>query len=243
MILRMQNYTIKLKEKYEVADRTLMLIFEKPKDFSFQAGQYVVMTLPKLVFPDERRGMRSLSIASAPYEDVLAFAMRITASGFKKTIDVMEVGDEVTITQAVGHFILPAEDVQPIIFLIGGIGITPARSILRQSAHDGRKQSFTLFYSNRTPEDVSFAQELQSIDGLLNYRCVDTMTAFDGVCSWQEERGYICKDMVEKYVADMPGEALYYIVGGPKFIQAMEAMLQEMNVPSDRVKKDPFTGI
>lgn len=239
----MHTYTIRLKEKREVADRTMAFVFDKPEDFSFQAGQYVVMTLPKLAFPDDRRGMRSLSIASAPYEDHLMFAMRITESGFKRTLQAMEIGDEVSITQAVGHFMLPEKDERPIVFLIGGIGITPARSILRQAEHDNRRQSFYLFYSNRRPQDASFADELQDFTKLL-YRCVDTFTDQEAVdmCGWQEERGYICDRMLLKYIDDI-GSPLYYIVGSPVFAEAMIKMLVGLGVEKESIKQDPFTGI
>lgn len=238
----MQIYTIKLKEKREVADRSVAFVFEKPADFVFQAGQYVVMTLSNLTFPDNRRGIRSLSIASAPYEDELVFAMRITQSGFKQTLMTMEVGGEVTITQAIGHFVLDEND-RPVVFLIGGIGITPARSILRQAVHDELKQSFYLFYSNRHPEDASFSDELQDFP-TLDYTCIDTLTNQEAAdaCVWQEERGYICDHMVKKYISDVKNP-MYYIVGSPVFANAMTAMLIGMGVEKDAIKQDPFTGI
>lgn len=237
----MTNYSLQLKDSYEIADQTMAFVFEKPADFTFQAGQYVVMTLPTLLFPDDRRGMRSLSIASAPADEDLVFAMRITESGFKKTINALKKGDEVTITQALGHFTLPSSDARPIVFLIGGIGITPVRSILRQAVFEKDTRPFTLFFSNRRPEDAPFASEMQSFSGL-HYTCVDTLTAFDGMCEWSEERGYICREMLEKYLPSGE-ETLYYMVGGMAFLSAMETMLRAMNVPTERIKKDPFTGI
>lgn len=238
----MQTYTLKLKEKREVADQTMAFIFEKPEGFTFQAGQYVVMTLPILTFPDDRRGTRSLSIASAPYENELMFAMRITQSGFKQTLHAMEIGGEVTVTVAVGHFVLD-ESMRPVVFLIGGIGITPARSILRQAVHDSLKRPFYLFCSNRHPEDASFANELQEFP-TLDYHCIDTLTNQEAAdrCEWQEERGYICDSMLQKYIADIENP-MYYIVGSPTFANAMIGMLAGMGVDKDSIKQDPFTGI
>lgn len=238
----MQTYAIKLKRKYRVADQTSAFVFEKPENYSFKAGQYVVMTLPNLVFPDNRRGVRSLSIASAPYENELVFAMRMTESGFKKTLDAMEIGGEVTVTSPVGHFTLDESD-RPVVFLIGGIGVTPARSILRQAQHEGSKRVFFLFYSNRRPEDASFADEMQVFPGL-NYRCIDTLTNQEAAeaCAWQEERGYICDAMLRKYVADVEAP-LYYIVGSPTFAGSMITMLSGMGIGKESIKQDPFTGI
>lgn len=200
------------------------------------------MTLPVLSFPDNRRGIRSLSIASAPYEDELVFAMRITDSGFKQTLKMMEMGSEVIITQAIGNFVLDESD-RSVVFLIGGIGITPVRSILRQAVRDGSKRPFYLFYSNRRLEDASFSQEVQKFP-TLNYRCIDTLTNQEAAdaCKWQEERGYICDRMLQKYIAD-DENPLYYIVGSPIFANAMIAMLTGMGVEKESVKQDPFTGI
>lgn len=238
----MQTYTVKLKDKYEVADQTMAFVFEKPSDFVFSAGQYVVMTLPTLTFPDSRRGIRSLSIASAPYDDDLVFAMRITDSGFKQTLKTMEIGSEAIITQAVGHFVLDDSD-RPVVFLIGGIGITPARSILRQAEHDGSTRPFCLFYSNRRPHDASFASELQGFKKL-NYQCIDTLTNQEAAdqCEWQKERGYICDDMLSRYLPDVHAP-LFYIVGSPVFAKSMIAMLEGMGVDKESIKQDPFTGI
>lgn len=239
----MQTYTIKLKRKYEIADQTTAFVFEKPQDFSFRAGQYVVMTIPVLTFPDNRRGMRSLSIASAPYENELVFAMRITDSGFKQTLNAMEVGGEVVITQALGHFVLSEDVSRPVVFLIGGIGITPARSILRQAVYEKNKQPFYLFYSNRRPQDASFSDEMQEFPEL-NYRCIDTLTNHEAadLCAWQEERGYICDIMLQKYIDDIKSP-IYYIVGSPAFAGAMITMLSGLGVEKNSIKQDPFTGI
>lgn len=239
----MQTYTVKLKRTYEIADQTVAFSFEKPLDFSFRAGQYVVMTLPKLTFPDNRQGKRSLSIASAPHENELLFAMRMTESGFKKTLASMKPGDEVVITQALGHFVLD-ESLNPVVFLIGGIGITPVRSILRQAVFESSKRPFFLFYSNRRPQDVAFRGEMQEFPEL-SYRCIDTLTNQEAadMCEWQEERGYICETMLEKYLPDNDRSTCYYIVGSPIFAKSMIDMLDKRGVDKTLIKQDPFTGI
>ncbi len=237
----MNTYSVRLKNKYEIAERTLAFVFEKPKGFQFQAGQYTAMTLPKLDFADAKGATRVLSIASAPSDDELVFGARITESAFKKTLAQMPVGGEVTIHEATGHFVLPEDQTREIVFLAGGIGITPVRSILRQAFAEKRNNPFVLFYSNRRPGDASFCQEMQNFSGL-NYRCIDTLTQNEGVCDWQEESGYICAAMLKKYLKEIP-HALYYIVGATGFIQAMGKILEELGVPDTNIKKDPFTGL
>ena len=239
----MQTYTVQLREKREVADQTMAFLFEKPAEFSFRAGQYVAITLPKVEFEDKKGATRCMSISCAPFEDHLMFAMRITDTAFKQTFSHMSLGDEIIIRDAVGHFVLPEDQSRPIIFLAGGIGITPVRSILRQAQKDERKNPFWLFYSNRRPEDAAFIDEMQSFDGL-DYHGIDTLTdVIAEACPWQEESGFICADMLRKHLAHVR-EALYYVVGTPGFSQAMEKMLtEELGVAPADIRKDPFTGM
>ena len=82
----MSTYSIHLKNKYEIAERTFAFVFEKPEGFQFQAGQYIAMTLSQLDFTDAKGATRVLSIASAPSDSELVFGMRITESAFKKTL-------------------------------------------------------------------------------------------------------------------------------------------------------------
>jgi ferredoxin-NADP reductase len=238
----MQNYSIRLKRKYEIADRTMAFVFERPADFDFRAGQYVVMTLSKLAFPDNRAGKRSLSIASAPYEDELLFAMRMTESGFKRTLSEWRTNDDVSVTQAVGHFVLD-ESERPAVFLIGGIGITPVRSMMRQAVFERSKRAFFVFYSNRRSEDMAFRAEMQEFSEI-DYHCIDTLTNQEAAdaCKWQKERGYICRSMIDKYLTGA-SNPVYYIVGSPAFAQSMRTMLEGNGVANDSIKQDPFTGI
>ena len=239
----MANFTLTLQEQRAVADGTELFVFDKPADFTFEAGQYIAMMLSNLVAPDTRAGVRSLSIASAPCEESLYFAMRRSDSGFKQTMFALRPGDTVAVTKAIGHFTLAhAGDNLPIVFLIGGIGITPVRSILKQAEHEGSTRSFTLFYSNRFEKDAAFHEELREIK-LPNYRFVTTLSQETTPCAdTNEERGYICADRLRKYVPDVHG-GWFYLVGDPAFIEAMEKRLTEMGVAKEKQVCDPFTGM
>lgn len=239
----MANYTIALKERRTVADGTELFAFEKPADFTFEAGQYVAMMITNLVAPDTRAGVRSLSISSAPCEEDLYFAVRRSESGFKQTMFALKPGDTVTATKAIGHFTLShAADGLPIVFLVGGIGITPVRSILKQAEHDRSARAFTLLYSNRFEKDAAFHEELKGLK-LPNFRYVTTLSQETAPCvEANEERGYICEAMVRKYVPDVE-QAWYYLIGAPAFIEAMEKMLSDMGVAEERQVCDPFTGM
>ncbi len=239
----MANYTLTFKEKKNVADGTDMFVFDKPVDFVFEAGQYVVLRLSNLVAPDTRAGVRSFSISSAPCEDHVAFTMRQGDSGFKQTMYALKAGDTIGATGPVGHFTLShASDDLPIVFLVGGIGVTPMRSILKQAEHDGNTRQFIALYSNRFEKDAAFHEELKTLN-VPNLRYVSTLSQETMPCAGgDEERGYICEAMVRKYVTDITG-VWFYLVGAPAFIEAMEKMLSDMGVAKERQVCDPFAGL
>lgn len=241
----MANFSLKFKNKVQVADGTWSFMFEKPVDFSFEAGQYVAFVLPRLIAPDKRGPVRSLSICSAPSEQDLAFSVRITESGFKQTLMALEVGEVVQATKPIGHFTLAhAADDKRIVFLAGGIGVTPIRSILVEAAHAGLARPLSFFYSNRMLKDAAFHEELKSL-ALLDYQYVTTFSQETMPCTGtNEERGYICEDMLRKYLPeDEIVGSWYYLVGAPAFIEAMEQILGAMGVAKERIVNDPFTGL
>jgi ferredoxin-NADP reductase len=241
----MQGYTITLKETRDVADGTRLFVFEKPEGYAFQAGQYVAMAVENLAGGEvDARGLtRSLSIASAPFESALYFAMRQGTSTFKQTLWKLAPGAMVTITKAVGFFVLPAgEDTRSIVFLAGGIGITPVRSILKQAEYEKSNRDFTLLYSNRFTKDAAFDEEVRKLV-LPHFRYVTILSQSEEPClGANEERGYICDITLRKYITDISG-TLYYIVGSPQFSEAMEKMLIDLGVPKENRHMDPFTGL
>lgn len=241
----MANSQLKFTKKEQVADGTWSFYFEKPVDFVFEAGQYVALVLPRLIAPDARGPVRSLSICSAPVETELVFTMRISDTGYKESIMALEPGEICQATKPIGHFTLShASDGKPVVFIGGGIGITPIRSILVQSMHDGLDRDFTLFYSNRLKKDAAFHEELRALP-LPHYRYIPTFSQETIACAdGTEERGYICEAMLRRYLSlEQLGENWYYLVGAPAFIEAMEKMLLDMGITKERLVSDPFTGM
>lgn len=240
---KMEKYTLTLKEKRDVADGTKLFVFSRPEGFEFKAGQYVALEVKEFSVEDDGRGrLRSLSIASAPYENELHFVMREGESSFKRTMWSLQIGDTVLSTKPVGMFVLPEDENDiPVVFLIGGVGITPARSMLRQAMHISSGREFFLFYSNRLLKDAAFHDELKILPSE-HFTYVNTLTQAEDACEVGEERGYICKEMIGKYVAD-PINSKYYIVGSPDFSNAMKSVVLGMGVAATSVHTDSFTGL
>ncbi|MDD2766758.1 MAG: FAD-dependent oxidoreductase [Candidatus Moranbacteria bacterium] len=240
----MQGSTITLKEIRDVADGTRLFVFDKPEGYVFKAGQYVAMEVPKMdeIETDKRGLVRSLSLSSAPFESELYFAMRHGESSFKQTCWKLEPGNTVVITKAVGFFVLPEADTRPIVFLAGGIGVTPVRSILKQAEYEKSERNFIFLYSNRFTKDAAFDEEMKQIQ-LPHYRYVTVLSRSEDPCAPEnDERGYICEETIKKYIQDIPN-CLYYIVGSPQFSEAIEKTLIDLGIPKEQCHMDPFTGL
>jgi ferredoxin-NADP reductase len=243
----MAGYQLKLKRKQQVAEGTLALYFDKPDDFSFKAGQCVRLGLIDPPETDDEGNGRILSLASTPAEPELMVATRIRDSAFKRVLNTLTPGAELTLKGPYGDFTLPADPARELVFITGGIGITPVRSMLlqaiaeNQANHKGRK--ITLFYANRRPEDAAFIDELTqacAADPLCTL--VATMSqAEQSTQHWQGERGYVNRAMLERYLTDLT-QPVYYLDGPPGMVAAMKTMLVDAGVAEEQLRTEEFAG-
>lgn len=149
-------FMAKLRSRHEVAVGTIAFQFEKPSDWTFEAGQFIDMTLLKPAETDPEGNTRGFSIASAPFEDSLMIATRMRDTAFKRVLKVLPLGAEVKIEGPFGDLRLLNNAARPAVVLSGGIGITPFWSILMQVAKEKRPRRIVFFYANRRPEDAPF---------------------------------------------------------------------------------------
>jgi ferredoxin-NADP reductase len=156
----MPIYKVKLKCKQEIAAGTMAFHFEKPVDFFYKAGQSADCTLINPAETDAEGNTRVFSLASAPYEDDLIVATRMRDTAFKRVLKTMEPGTELTLDAPYGSFTLHNNASVPAVFLTGGIGVTPVRSIVLQAIHDNVPHQILVFYSNSRPEDAAFLDDL-----------------------------------------------------------------------------------
>jgi ferredoxin-NADP reductase len=225
-----------------VAEGTLAFHFERPAGFQFKAGQFVNVTLVEPPETDAEGNSRSFSMASAPFETDLIVATRIRDTAFKRVLKAMPTGSEVSIAGPFGSFTL-RQNSRPAVFLAGGIGITPFRSMLLQAARERLSRRLFLFYSNRRPEDAPFLDELLGFEAKTDgFRVIGTMTDIQkSRRAWQGETGYINGAMLTKYVGDLAAP-IYYSAGPPGLVAAMQKMLSEAGVGEDDIVTEEFPG-
>lgn len=240
-------YDVILKGKVQIAEDTMAFHFEKPKEFHFKAGQHVRVTLIDPPETDSRGIRRFFSLANSPGEKDLILAMRMGPSAFKRVLEKMPVGGQVRIEMLVDSphesFTLHDDTSKPAIFLIGGIGIVPAFSIIKDWAERKLSHQVVLFYSNRRPEDAPYLNELQQLAKQNPaFKLVATMTAMERSSEpWSGETGYINPAMLRKYLSNHKSP-VYYIAGLPEMVDAMRKTLSDIGIKPGGIHAEEFSG-
>jgi ferredoxin-NADP reductase len=218
---------LKLINKENLVDNVWAFRFQPSEPLTWVAGQYVRVELPH-DNPDEERTKRWFTNSAAPYEGILQITTRVTGSTFKQALSKLTEGDEALrlIEAPDGDFVWQDSDL-PIIFVAGGIGVTPFYSILKQRVHDEQPIDVTLIYGART-EDVPFKAEL---------------------AQWAADNpGFSVKYVIgapltaEKLAELKPGlnQSLVYLSGPEPMVQALGEELIAHGLPEAQYKHDDF---
>ena len=239
----MPIYKVKLKARDEIAAGTMAFHFEKPRGFSYKAGQFADYTLINPPETDAEGNTRGFSLASAPYEDDLMSATRMRDTAFKRVLKTMPLGTKLTLDAPYGSFTLHNNAAIPAVFVTGGIGVTPVRSIVLQAIHDQVAHRIFVVDSNKRPEDAAFLNDLNKPhEKNPHYTFVGTMTAMEkSHREWHEETGHMTKAMLSKYIDDLT-LPIYYIAGPQGMVAAMRKTLNESGVNDDNIRTEEFTG-
>ena len=201
--------------------------FSRPAGFSFVAGQWMLLSL---LMGDERL-TETFTICSAPSDDYLEITTRLTGSAFKTALTGLVSGDCVQVAGPSGRLELP-RDFARVGFLVGGVGITPVRSMLREAVAAGRVfQDALLVYANRDASCVPFLGEfaLMASNGVRMVLCYEEPSQ-----DWTGESGLITAEMVRRYLRPGEDDRTFIATGPPQMVGAMERVLDELGVPTER---------
>lgn len=236
-------FKTKLIGREEIANQTMAFRFEKMPRWTFTAGQAVDITLIDPPESDGEGNTRGLSLASAPYEDSILVATRLRNTAFKRVLKSAPLGTEVKVEGPFGNLTLHNNAARAAVFVCGGIGITPVRSILCSAAQKRLPHRIFLFFSNHTRQDAPFFDELDRLqDSNPNYRFIPTMTGLTvSRSNWRGETGFINSEMLAKHLQNVQ-QAIYYLTGPSSMVAAMRAVLHEANVDDDDIRVEEFTG-
>jgi ferredoxin-NADP reductase len=236
----MAEYRMTLADRQQVASDTMAFWFE-PDDrcFQFRAGQHVDIVFANPQQGTENDNFRTFSLASSPQEKKsIMIAMRMRKTIFKTALQAAALGTKFVVSRPRGSFALHKDASRPAVFLAGGIGIAPIRSILQHAAKERLAHKLYLFYSNRDGDDAAFMEELESLGGRNhNFIFVPTITGPRTLAPY--EKGHINYEMLRRYLVGLQGP-LYYIAGPSGMVTAMTSLLNSSGVSEDDMKTEEF---
>jgi len=237
------KHILKLREKMRIAPDIYDFSFNADRKFAFQPGQYLEWTLGHK-HPDNRGNRRYFTIASSPTEKNIRLGVKFypDSSSFKKSLTSMGIGSEIVASQLAGDFVLPRNRQQKLVFIAGGIGITPFRSMIKYLMDRNEKRSIILFYSNKIASDIVYQDVLNESYEKLGINTVYTLTDTELIPdSWSGQKGYITEQMIMKEVPDYR-ERMFYISGPHSMVVAFEKVLKNIGIAKRYIKTDFFPG-
>lgn len=217
-----------------------MFHFSKPEGFDYKAGQNADFTLVNPPFTDAEGNTRAFSLVSSPEDTELSIATRMRDTAFKNSLKDAD-GFSVEIDGPMGSFTLHQRTEKPAVFLMGGIGITPVYSMIKDALAKKTGHTMYLLYSNRTPEGSAFLDELTTLSKEhANLVFIPVMTDASPD-AWKGETGHIDGELVGRHVKDIK-DAIVYISGPQGMVSAMRKLANELGVIDDDIKTEEFSG-
>ncbi len=235
------RFMLKLVEKNKLAAGVYEFVFEPDRSFAFRPGQYLEWTLGHR-FADNRGNRRYLTIASSPTENTVRIGVKFYdhASSFKRTLGAMKINETISASQLSGNFVLPKDPKKKLVFIAGGIGVTPFRSMAQYLIDKKETRSAVMFYSNKTASEVAYKDVFDRAAreaGLKTiYALTNEPTQVHGM-----HNGLIDSALIAREVPDYK-ERTFYISGPHSMVETFKKTLRDMGVSRWKIKSDYFPG-
>jgi ferredoxin-NADP reductase len=232
-----------LKERIRLSPDTYEFVFTSNRKTKFTPGQYLEWTLPHK-HADARGIRRYFTIASSPTDPDIRLGVKFyePASSFKKALMAMPKDGNIIASQLAGDFVLPKNKKKKLVFIAGGIGVTPFRSMIQHLLDTKEKRDIVMFYSNKTIQDVAYVGLLDRAERELG---IETLPIFSNqtpeMLATGEFPAKVTQQLVMESIPDY-ADRIYYLSGPRGMVDAFSDMLGELGIPNSRIKKDFFPG-
>lgn len=239
-----QKLKLKLIKKEELAPGLHEFTFLANKKINHKAGQYLEWTLPHSN-PDNRGNRRYFTVASSPTENEIKLAIKAhhtNSSSFKRALVALPHGNHVFASQLAGEFTLPKDKNKKLVFIAGGIGITPYRSMIQYILHKNERRDIILFYAVSDVKEIIYKNILDSSAKKLGIKIIYVLTNSGKVPSkWKGKTGYITKEMVKKEIPDFSVRT-FYLSGPDAMVKGYKKMLSGLGIKNKNIICDYFPG-
>lgn len=222
----------------KLAEHISTFWFKPERPMQYTAGQFTELTL-KHAHPDDRGVKRWFTLSSAPGGELVSITTKYAgddkSSSFKKALFALEPDTEVTLADAMGDFVLPKLTQTPLIFVAGGIGLTPFHSIFEWLINTGETRNIRFLYAVSSEDDIVW-QDVFDKAGIKA-----TIVVGQPSESWGGLRGQLDAETIlglEKPTDD----TLIYLSGPEPMVEALEAQLEAKGIDKRQLVGDFFPG-
>jgi ferredoxin-NADP reductase len=237
----MAEYQMTLMDRQRIARDTMAFWFDtNGTSYEFRAGQHADFVFMDPSIGDEGDNSRTLSLANSPQDKgVVMIALRMRETGFKTALKAAALGTKFKVSRPRGSFTLHKDIRKPAVFLAGGIGITPVRSIVHWATQERLPHKLYLFYSNRDAQDAAFLEDFEAMTAQNpNFNLIPTVTRLMSP-AWPYEKGPIDRGLLARYLLGLNGP-VYYVAGPSGMVAAMTTLLHSSGISDDDVKTEEF---
>ncbi len=200
----------------------------------FTPGQYTTITL----ILDGKEVRRNYSLSNAPGENFYRISVKREPGGLISNYlhDQLKLGDKVQLTQACGDFTLN-ENTRPLVLLTGGVGITPAISMVRPALESGRPVHFIHAAINgATHAFKGWINELAANHENLEVTYCYSDPEPQDQC---DLTGFVDEEKLSQLLPEHRDVDLYFL--GPKpFMKSTFQAAHNLKVPADQVRFEFF---
>ncbi len=204
---------------------------------TFRAGQYAWLTLGDSPFTLQQNPY-SFSSSDQLSPGRLEFTAK-ELGDFSERIADAETGSDAFLEGPYGLFCL--EDEAPgAIFIMGGIGITPAISILRSARDRSDQRPFIVIYGNSRWDEIAFRNELESLQRQMNLRVVHVLSDAGDDPNWQGETGYITQEILQRQIGDQERDYPIFVCGPEPMMDSVEEALLAIGIPLHQIRAERF---
>ena len=218
--------------KKETADVSTFYLSPEKGEFDFTAGQYVA-----LYFDNDKDSQgKFYTISSSPGEALLALSVK-KMGHFSSAIHKLKRGDPIYLSGPYGCF-FPTLEMESVVFLAAGIGVTPFLSVLRDHQNNNIRQKIDLYYTNRVLADAVFLEELKDFKNHLPYKFCHFLTR-DSSSSDFSNPGHIKISDIKKGSEQFAGKH-FFICGPIGFVSDMRKQLLSSGVQEENIFTEAF---
>jgi ferredoxin-NADP reductase len=200
--------------------------------YTYRAGQAASVGL------NLQERLTPYSIASAPHDTAehgyLEFLVKVDGSSrFGAVVSDLRAGTAMFVSPPSGSFELPAAPRGTLLFIAGGTGIAPMRSMIRELIHRDPDGHPALIYSARTPDEFAYLEEFRNLadQGMIGL----TLTLTGAAQNWLHARGRTGTEHLEGVATP---ETTCFICGPPAMVTDLPQTLAALGVPRERIRTE-----